>query len=549
MRYDRLVCYLLAVLGLFCISVGQLVAQEDITWAEEFYDPAAAGGTAADLVLPMPCGGAMAFQRVVVLLDSEDPLSDRRVRLGTSQSTSGYSEYLRVSHLRGPFQGVEPNSSHFYIGRYEVTAAQASALRGECEVPTMRSRTPKVGLSWFDAMLMTRDYTEWLQQHAATSLPSEEGALGFIRLPTEVEWEFAARGGVAVDPATFSSRRFPHENGIDDLAWHQGNSRDSARPVGVRAPNPLGLFDIYGNAAELVLDLFRMNAVGREHGQVGGVITRGGSFRTEPEQLYSAKRSERPIYSVTSQRANALPFVGARFAIAVHVSVSDQRVADYQNSWIRLREGDTTDMEDPLAELGRVIEQETDQQRLDQLNGLRQMVWSEQERSKVAQRDTLKSSLASGAAFVLLIRKTDRQAQRSERNAETLTTRIDSMMSALSQSEVAESESLERLIRARDSAVTNMKREHSLRNEAFPSYTRVLQSVANHEDRLLLREAYDLLVVELQYSEAAENELLASVCEFWDDVLEYQAVPELDSDELLALARSPAPECGTERAD
>ena len=62
-------------------------AETPEAWPVEQYDPAK--DAPADLLLPMPCGGQMAFQKVVVPLDASDPLADRRVRLGQSLASLG----------------------------------------------------------------------------------------------------------------------------------------------------------------------------------------------------------------------------------------------------------------------------------------------------------------------------------------------------------------------------------------------------------------------------------------------------------------------------
>lgn len=78
-----------------------------------------------------------------------------------------------------------------------------------------------------------------------------------LTLPTEAQWEFAARGGN-------KSKRFKYSgsNNLDKVAWHKGNSVRQTHPVGTKAPNELGLFDMSGNVSEWCLDDYSENSVG-----------------------------------------------------------------------------------------------------------------------------------------------------------------------------------------------------------------------------------------------------------------------------------------------
>jgi formylglycine-generating enzyme required for sulfatase activity len=304
-------------------------------WDQRYWNPKP---MADDVVLPMPCGGRIAFRKVT--LRSTGWLDDTRFEVGLNDPAVGWKEDRRFEYIAGAFTGTgESRQRSFLLAKYETTVGQWQALSGACPKPDAQGSLPATNMSWFDAVDFARRYTEWLMAEAPESLPREGEVSGFLRLPTEAEWEFAGRGGLAVDAADFAAPLFPMPSEqVADYVWFQGSQSAGGRlhPVGLLQPNPLGLFDMIGNASEMVLEPFRLNRRGRLHGQAGGFIAKGGDITTPRGQLRTASRTENPYFSVRSNTATALRHLGFRLVVAAPAIVSSQRLTEIETEWARL---------------------------------------------------------------------------------------------------------------------------------------------------------------------------------------------------------------------
>jgi len=154
-----------------------------------------------------------------------------------------------------------------------------------------RKTRPVINLTWFDAI----DFLNWLSKKE--NLPEaydEDGNLidsngnrtrditkvmGY-RLPTEIEWEFAGKGGVRSKPTLFSG-----SNDIGAVSWYSENSKGKTHEVATKMPNELGIYDMSGNVWEWINDnsgvysgIERINSVGPKDGALK--ILRGGSFNS-----------------------------------------------------------------------------------------------------------------------------------------------------------------------------------------------------------------------------------------------------------------------------
>jgi formylglycine-generating enzyme required for sulfatase activity len=143
-------------------------------------------------------------------------------------------------------------SRGFWLGKYEVTQAEYEAVVGSNPSNFKGARNPVESVSWNDAAAFCAKLTQ--RERAAGRLPA-----GYqYRLPTEAEWEYAARGGAASKGYTYAG-----SNNVDEVAWYGEKSGGSTHPVGQKRPNELGLYDMSGNAWEWCLDWYDEEYYGR----------------------------------------------------------------------------------------------------------------------------------------------------------------------------------------------------------------------------------------------------------------------------------------------
>jgi len=166
----------------------------------------------------------------------------------------------------------------FYIGKYPVTQEQWEKLMGNNPAKFQKGDDyPVEQVSWEDA---------WKFVGKLTGMNS--GKYEF-RLPTEAEWEYAARSGG-------KNERYAGGDDIDAVAWYDENSGESTRPVGKKAPNGLGIHDMNGNVWEWCGDWFGNYPSGyvktpMDHSSDSVRVRRGGSWGNSAGYCRSAKRS------------------------------------------------------------------------------------------------------------------------------------------------------------------------------------------------------------------------------------------------------------------
>lgn len=300
-----------------------------------------------DIVLPMPCGLSLSLRAVRV--PAGGLIKDRTFSMGVVNAADGERQiYERQfdGHIAAPFtladlpagwrdavadKGAAARGSgdtFYFIGKYEISRLQWDAVmravnddggvdEAACPVKgataPAAANLPQSGISWFDAQRFLQKYNAWLVREQGDGLPRFAGTrnVGFLRLPTEEEWEFAARGGAGVPPEWWADKDvFPLEEGkgLKDYGVFSADAVLSGpAPIGSRNANPLGLHDTLGNVREMTDGFFRLSIADmqsgvvrrRLHGAAGGILVKGGGFRSDAAGVAPGRRDEVPLYTAS----------------------------------------------------------------------------------------------------------------------------------------------------------------------------------------------------------------------------------------------------------
>jgi formylglycine-generating enzyme required for sulfatase activity len=203
---------------------------------------------------------ALAF---AILLLAPAPPQDPGALLATFRD-----EFVPIkagSFMMGEAPGREVAVAAFQMGKYEVPQNLWTSVMGGNPSRWTGKRNSVEMLSYDDAGRFCGKATELLR--AARLIEADQ----VIRLPTEAEWEYAARAG------TKTKYSFGDDAGeLGAYGWFHGNAAGNDPPVGAKKPNPWGLYDVHGYLWEWC----------------DGHVIRGGSWKDDADALVSSSRKE-----------------------------------------------------------------------------------------------------------------------------------------------------------------------------------------------------------------------------------------------------------------
>jgi len=194
----------------------------------------------------------------------KDGISIEMVRVEAGTFTMG-----ATPEMKDPYDNEKPThqvtlTNDYYIGKYEVTQALWQAVMGNNPSSFKGENLPVENVSWKDC------------QEFLSKLNSITGKT--FRLPTEAEWEYAARGGKKSQGYQYSG-----SSKLSDVAWYEDNSGNKTHDVGSKQANELGIYDMSGNVWEWCQDKYgkyssssQTNPTGANSGSKR--VIRGGSW-------------------------------------------------------------------------------------------------------------------------------------------------------------------------------------------------------------------------------------------------------------------------------
>lgn len=294
--------------------------------------------------IPLPEGASISLIPVFLGLDGEKLIEAQPMTLG-NRSEQNFQEALVEVEISGSFRGRNSAGKqdwYYLLGETEVTTMHWWAVMKDGDRPQGGKNKegadvfpPKSNVTPAEIQLFLEKLNQLIVSRQSSDKillpdPPIAGARVFFRLPTEAEWEFAARGGLV----SIKDNRFDlgHPYPEDILGKYEyfdnGQAQSKPLPSGSLECNPLGFQDMLGNVSEFVGASYFLGYI---QGRCGGYVARGGNYLDPISRIRASRRSEVPPCAPDG-RPFRLPTYGFRLCLASAI-YGGGKVDDLEQAW------------------------------------------------------------------------------------------------------------------------------------------------------------------------------------------------------------------------
>jgi formylglycine-generating enzyme required for sulfatase activity len=253
---------------------------QNLNWIDAFPNPEEYFGKLCDDVLKLMPKICLQKDKVLTSPSIEDTFENNMIFVKGGIFIMGCSDETDTQCDPDEKPAHQKKVHDFYLSKYQVTQKQwIEIMRSNPSIFKDNENCPVENVSWFDIQQFIKKINKYTGKN--------------YRLPSEIEWEYAARGGI-----NEHKHRFSGSDDINEVAWYRGNSENKTHPVGEKWPNELGIYDMSGNVQEWCKDKYKNYNLSQENGfALNYFVLRGGNWKSTAKRCRVSARNSGDPYN------------------------------------------------------------------------------------------------------------------------------------------------------------------------------------------------------------------------------------------------------------